>query len=72
MKKMLAKEETLFPAMFQNLRRALLPLMDAAVYPVMARITLRCMDDAVRCAVVRRAAARCDVMRCAALRCGTV
>merc|ERR1711968_126074 len=33
-KKLLAQEESLFPGMFGNLRRAMLPLMDGKIYDV--------------------------------------
>ncbi|CAM9126217.1 unnamed protein product [Sphacelaria rigidula] len=38
-KKMLAKEESLFPTMYANLRRALVPLMDDNVYEAMKQTT---------------------------------
>lgn len=34
---MLAKEESLFPAMYANLRRALVPLMDNDAYVAMGK-----------------------------------
>lgn len=34
---MLAKEESLFPSMYANLRRALVPLMDDSAYDAMKR-----------------------------------
>lgn len=34
---MLAKEESLFPAMYANLRRALVPLMDDDAYAAMGK-----------------------------------
>jgi hypothetical protein len=34
-KKMLSKEESLFPKMYHNLRRGLVPLMDDAIYDIM-------------------------------------
>lgn len=36
---MLAKEESLFPTMYANLRRALVPLMDDSAYDAMKRTT---------------------------------
>lgn len=37
-KKLLAQEEAMVPALFYNMRRALLPLMDDACYDVMGKI----------------------------------
>lgn len=41
MKQLLSQEEAMVPALFYNMKRALLPLMDAETYETMRRITDR-------------------------------
>lgn len=53
---MLAKEESLFPAMYANLRKALVPLMDGDAYEAMGKKSSEvCCDDLVSVVYVHMA-----------------